>query len=177
MRSRAFADGENLRGYGRADRVAALARRLTGRVRNRREKTWGIRQLTDRGGWRGVREIERAKVPVDSIPKAHPALRESAKLRLRTSRGAYTVVVQNAKMVMLIERIFLMNEKEISARVDRMTREEQESRIEELNQKLGITSPHSIAGGKNPPPNLLEEAIERDYLKKVLGYSNADNQT
>src|SRR5437867_276564 len=90
MRARALADAENPRGHGRPDRVAALARQPADRVRDRQEKTWGSKQ----GGWRGLREIERVKVPVDSIPKAHPALRDQI-ARWSRSAGERKIAVAN----------------------------------------------------------------------------------
>ena len=78
-------------------------------MRDRQEKTWGSKQ----GGWRGLREIERVKVPVDSIPKAHPALRDQitrwsrsageCKMAIANEPGGYTAVAQDAKMEILVK--------------------------------------------------------------------------
>ena len=55
-----------------------------------KKKNWGSKQ----GGWRGLREIERVKVPVDSIPKAHPALRDQI-ARWSRSAGERKIAVAN----------------------------------------------------------------------------------
>ncbi len=63
-----------------------------------------------------------------------------------------------------------MDEENIKSRARKMTRGQQEKRLAELNEKLGITSPQGIAGGKTPPTQNLEELLERDFLKELLGY-------
>ena len=59
------------------------------------------------------------------------------------------------------------------ARIDGMTPQEREDRLMELNHKLGVTNPHSTAGGKTPHVQDLDEFEEREYLKQKLGYSSA----
>ena len=64
-------------------------------------------------------------------------------------------------------------QEETKKRLDGMTREEQERRLAELNRKLGITEPVEISHGAAPPMGDLEEMEEREYLKKLLGYSGS----
>ena len=60
-----------------------------------------------------------------------------------------------------------MNEK-VKLKVDGMSKEEQEKRLRELNEKTGITHPRV----EPPPQSTLDEAEEREYLKMKLNYPN-----
>ena len=63
-----------------------------------------------------------------------------------------------------------MNVDAIKSKIQRMSNEEREKRLEELNKKTGITSPQSTSGGVTPPAGDMDELIERNLLKKALGY-------
>ena len=64
-----------------------------------------------------------------------------------------------------------MDEKAIARKVQQMTAEQKQKRLDELNAKLGITSPHSVTGrDPEPPTQNIEELIEREHLKKALGF-------
>jgi hypothetical protein len=66
-----------------------------------------------------------------------------------------------------------MDEKDIAKKVQQMTRQQQETRLAELNAKLGVTSPHSVTDRDPVPPTQdIEELFEREYLKEALGYSS-----
>lgn len=63
-----------------------------------------------------------------------------------------------------------MNE-ETKKRLETMTPEEKPRRFEELNQKADMTDPKTLPDHpKSIPTLILEEAEERGYLKKELGY-------
>lgn len=51
-----------------------------------------------------------------------------------------------------------------------MPRDQQQRRYQELRQKLGITNPRSIAAGRAPSENTLEDHEEYQYLAELLGY-------
>jgi hypothetical protein len=63
-----------------------------------------------------------------------------------------------------------MNSDAINKKIQGMTNEEREQRLDELNKKLGVTSPHSTSGGTPPPVLDMDELLERELLKEVLGY-------
>ena len=62
-----------------------------------------------------------------------------------------------------------MNE-EVKKRLKGMPREQQQRRYQELREKLGITNPRSIAGGRAPSENTLEDHEEYQCLAELLGY-------
>jgi len=64
-----------------------------------------------------------------------------------------------------------IDENRIENKVRAMTPEQLQIRLEALNDKLGITSPHSVTERDPAPPTQnLEELLERDYIKKFLGF-------
>ena len=62
-----------------------------------------------------------------------------------------------------------MNE-EVKKRLSGMPRDQQQRRYQELREKLGITNPRSIAGGRPPSENILEDLEEYRCLAELLGY-------
>ncbi len=52
-----------------------------------------------------------------------------------------------------------------------MASEAQKKRFDELRQRLGITEPASIVGGRAPAETSFEEHEEYQFLKQLLGYS------
>ena len=58
---------------------------------------------------------------------------------------------------------------DVTRRLEKLTKPEQEPRFEELRQKLGLASPH-LLNGTDPPPINAEEFEEYIELKKILGY-------
>lgn len=60
---------------------------------------------------------------------------------------------------------------ETKTRLEKMTREEKERRFNELLHKHGIVPPKPLSGGRPPEAIPLEEAEEREWLKKNLGYA------
>lgn len=63
-----------------------------------------------------------------------------------------------------------MNREALKDKIQRMTNEDREKRLDELNNKTGVTSPHSTSGGTPPPTADMDELYERELLKKALGY-------
>lgn len=63
---------------------------------------------------------------------------------------------------------------ETRRKIDAMTSEEQERRLDELNRTAGILRPFNTSSGTIPGPTELADLEEREYLKAKLGYSNAD---
>jgi hypothetical protein len=61
----------------------------------------------------------------------------------------------------------LLNQK-TKATLARMTREQMEARLKELNAKLGVTVPFSTAGGRTPPAQDPKDMEERMYLMNKL---------
>jgi hypothetical protein len=64
-----------------------------------------------------------------------------------------------------------MNE-EVKKRLKGMPREQQQRRYRELREKLGITNPRSIAGGRAPLESELEDHEEYQCLAELLGYKS-----
>jgi hypothetical protein len=61
---------------------------------------------------------------------------------------------------------------ETRQRLEKMSREQREERFQELLQKHGILNPTALPRSGEPPKViLLEEAEERVWLKKNLGYN------
>lgn len=65
-------------------------------------------------------------------------------------------------------------ENDIKARIDKMTKQEQEKRLAELNEKLGITYPQNLAEDGSPGTVSIEEREEREYLKAKLGLKSPE---
>lgn len=61
---------------------------------------------------------------------------------------------------------------DIKGRIDRMTMQERENRLAELNEKLGITYPQNLAEGGSPGTGNVEEWEEREYLKTKVDLKN-----
>jgi hypothetical protein len=51
-----------------------------------------------------------------------------------------------------------------------MPREQQQRRYCELREKLGIANPQSLAGGKVPSGDSIEDHEEYRFLAELLGY-------
>ena len=58
---------------------------------------------------------------------------------------------------------------ETKKRLQGMSKDQKQNRLDELTAKLGITHPEPL-NGRNPQEHDMDDLEEREWLKKELGY-------